>query len=68
MTLPLDIARCRGVGSDEDGWREGCEGCLRRTCRPEAARVSYMGPPPSIAFLCEYYIAPVDAAVYAAQN
>jgi hypothetical protein len=30
MTLPNDIARCPGVGSDEEGWREGCEDCARR--------------------------------------
>lgn len=60
MTLPLDIARCHGVGSDEEGWRDGCEDCLRRTCRPEAARVSYMEPPAIIAFWCEYHIPPVD--------
>ena len=23
--------RCHGSGSDEEGWREGCEDCLRRT-------------------------------------
>ena len=29
--LPFDIARCPGVGSDAEGWRDGCETCLRRT-------------------------------------
>lgn len=29
--LPNDFARCPGDGSDADGWREGCEDCMRRT-------------------------------------
>jgi hypothetical protein len=32
-----DIARCEGVGYEEDGvisWREGCEDCVRRTMQP----------------------------------
>lgn len=33
MTLPADVARCPGVG-DEEGWREGCCDCLRRTAPP----------------------------------
>lgn len=28
-TLANDIARCPGVGNDADGWRDGCEDCLR---------------------------------------
>ena len=28
--LPNDVERCAGVGSDEGGWRDGCERCLRR--------------------------------------
>ena len=59
--LPNDVARCNGVGFDEDGewgWREGCETCLRRT----AARAKYyslIAPPAIIAFECEYLIEPV---------
>ena len=56
-TLPNDIARCGGVGSDEEGWREGCETCLRRTApRPEI--VVTIAPPPIIAFECEHLIEP----------
>ena len=29
LMLKNDIARCAGVGSDEEGWREGCEDCGR---------------------------------------
>lgn len=61
--LPSDMARCAGVGFQEDGewhWREGCEDCLRRTapwgCRPGGD--VHMEPPPIIAFECEYRIAP----------
>ena len=53
--LPNDIARCGGVGSDEEGWREGCDTCLRRTApRPEI--VVMIAPPPIIAFECEHLI------------
>lgn len=55
--LPDDFARCNGVGCVEDGWREGCEHCLRRT----AARrtfVCMIAPPPIIAFECEFLIDP----------
>lgn len=56
-TLPNDIARCGGVGSDEEGWREGCDTCLRRTApRPEI--VTWVEPPAVIAFECEYLIEP----------
>lgn len=56
-TLPNDIARCGGVGSDKEGWREGCETCLRRTAaRPEI--VVMIEPPLIIAFECEYLIEP----------
>ena len=56
-TLPNDIARCDGVGSDEEGWREGCETCLRRTAS-RGDRVVMMSPPPIMAFWCEYLIEP----------
>lgn len=50
--LPDDVARCAGVGNDAEGWREGCESCLRRLA---GGRV-HMQPPPIIAFWCEYQI------------
>ena len=53
-----DIARCIGCGSDAEGWREGCEDCLRRTDPGTGAHVVLMAPPPIIAFECEYRIAP----------
>ena len=53
--LKADIARCDGSGSDEDGWREGCENCLRRIAkRPEHCQM--IEPPAIIAFECEYLI------------
>jgi hypothetical protein len=51
MTLPADIARCPGVGSDSEGWRDGCESCARRTATGEP-----MTPPAIIAFWCEFHI------------
>ena len=56
-TLPNDIARCEGVGSDEEGWREGCETCLRRTANRDTSG-PWMEPPAIIAFECEYLIEP----------
>ena len=57
--LPNDYARCRGDGSDAEGWREGCEDCMRRTSPPgDPERVWMMAPPPIIAFECEFYIQP----------
>lgn len=56
--LAYDIARCAGVGSDEEGWRDGCEDCQRRT---EPGRDDYqvhMAPPAIIAFECVYYYQP----------
>jgi hypothetical protein len=61
-TLPNDVARCEGVGFDEDGdwgWREGCETCLRRTA-PRNGVHSYIEPPKIIAFWCEFLIEPTD--------
>lgn len=57
--LPYDYSRCPGVGSNEEGWREGCGTCLRRLSpgRPDGPQV-FMAPPPIIAFDCEYMIAP----------
>ena len=60
MSLPNDIARCSGIGSEKEGWFEDCETCLRRLAiasdNPNA-RVNNMQPPPIIAFWCEYRIA-----------
>ena len=58
MTLPNDVARCPGVGSEEEGWREGCEDCYRRTSKPHqnSMRWVWMEPPPIIAFECEFRI------------
>ncbi len=62
MTLPTDVARCPGVGSDAEGWREGCETCLRRTSPPaDPERVWMMSPPALVAFWCEYLIEPEAA-------
>ena len=58
-SLPADIARCAGVGSDAEGWREGCEDCLRRTCAPtDHPWVAYMDPPKVIEFFCPYHMQP----------
>jgi hypothetical protein len=49
--LANDIARCDGV-FEEGEWREGCEGCLRRTApRPEF--VTMFMPPPITEVGCE---------------
>lgn len=56
--LPNDVARCDGVGDDEEGWREGCEICLRRTAARPHDRCWMMKPPPIIAFECEFLIEP----------
>jgi len=63
MNLLRDIARCAGVGFEKDGvvsWREGCETCLRRTCRDNGERIVNMEPPPIIALECEYLIEQED--------
>jgi hypothetical protein len=54
--LPFDVARCKGVGDDKEGWREGCEGCLRRTSPGHTERQVYMNPPEVIVFECEFLI------------
>lgn len=60
MTLPADIARCDGVGSASEGWRDGCANCLRRTApRPWPFCVG-MQPPKVIVFECEYRIDPKE--------
>lgn len=56
-TLPNDIERCPGVGSDAEGWRDGCDDCLRRTA-PRPDTVWVMEPPAIIVFECESRIEP----------
>jgi hypothetical protein len=51
--LPKYVARCDGHYTD--GWREGCEHCLRRIA-PRPERVVMISPPPIIAFECENLI------------
>ena len=60
MKLPLDVARCAGIGSEEEGWFEDCEDCLRRTDIGVGDRVSNMQPPAVIAFFCETKIGVTD--------
>lgn len=60
MKLLNDVSRCPGVGSDEEGWREGCDDCLRRTDKATSEYVWYMMPPPIIAFECESRIDPSE--------
>ena len=55
-SLPDDAVRCAGVGSDIDGWRDGCDVCLRRLSPATRDFVSYIAPPPIIEFQCEYLI------------
>jgi hypothetical protein len=60
-SLPDDVARCSGVGSqDDDGWdwREGCEDCLRRTVPSHSMWPTNIAPPSIIVFECPYRIAP----------
>lgn len=56
MPLPYDMARCNGVGNDEEGWRKGCEDCLRRTELGHPYWQAFIEPLPIIAFECEYRI------------
>ena len=62
MSLSYDTARCIGVGSDEEGWREGCETCQSRTAPRRSELTWYITPPPIIAFECEYLIEPGEIA------
>jgi hypothetical protein len=55
--LPNDVARCDGYRAE--GWREGCEDCLRRTAeRDPKDWISMMAPPVIVGFECEARIAP----------
>ncbi len=58
VTLPNDVARCAGVGDDDEGWREGCEDCSRRLAESTGDVVAWMLPPEIIAFWCEFRVAP----------
>ncbi len=46
--LPDGDARCNGHGSDAEGWRDGCQTCLRRTA-PRPQIYSVTSPPAVIA-------------------
>lgn len=51
-----NLERCRGVSYPEDGkieWREGCEGCLRRTLPDNGTSIE---PPSIIVFFCPYLV------------
>lgn len=60
MTLPADIARCRGFGDGPEDWLDECHDCQRRTAPwgglPGGGR--HMAPPPIVALWCESYIPP----------
>jgi hypothetical protein len=58
-TLANDIARCNGVGNDAEGWREGCETCLRRTA-PRPIQCWTTDPPTFIDNQCPYAIKPQE--------
>lgn len=60
--LPNDVARCSGVGNEAEGWREGCEDCLRRTAPSDGEWVAHMSPPKIIVFSCAYHI-PNDSRI-----
>lgn len=57
MSLPADKERCSGVET-EDGWREGCSDCLRRTDRSTFPLNVWMAAPEVIVGECEFRIAP----------
>lgn len=54
--LPFNIDRCKGVGSPEEGWREGCDICLRRLSLGDGDNQKYIQPPEIIVFECEHLI------------
>lgn len=58
--LPDDVARCQGSGSNADGWREGCDDCLRRIAPVAGDRAVWIVAPPIIVFECEYRIEVID--------
>lgn len=55
MNHHSEIARCPGVGNDSEGWREGCEKCLRRG-ELDGGGGMEIEPPPIIVFECEFLI------------
>jgi hypothetical protein len=55
-TLSNDIARCKGIGDEKEGFYEECVKCLRRTSPRNGDRTVWMKPPPIIALWCEYLI------------
>ena len=61
VTLPNDVARCVGVGDDDEGWREGCDDCARRLAESTSDVSVWMLPPAIIAFSCEFRIEPPNA-------
>lgn len=57
--LPNDVAKCNGVGEEEDGimyWRDGCERCARRLYPVHWEYAYYLEPPTIIDFECDYLI------------
>jgi hypothetical protein len=54
--LAYDVARCTGAGSGAEGWREGCENCLRRIVPGRAERQAMIAPPVLVVFECENLI------------
>lgn len=67
MSLPADVARCNGVGFEDEGgggwiWREGCDDCQRRTDRSRPMQSWGVEPPRVIVFECEYRIPPEGKA------
>ncbi len=56
-TLLADVARCSGV-EEEDGWREGCADCLRRTDRGHFPQNAWIAPPALVVFECQHRIEP----------
>lgn len=57
MSLPHDVERCSGIGSESDGWHEECETCLRRTS-PGGQNTPHREPPQIIVFSCPLVIEP----------
>lgn len=63
--LLYDFARCAGVWSYDDGWRNGCEDCMRRTAPPPPGNrvVSNMAPPAIIVLECPSWIPGTSEAI-----
>jgi Protein chain release factor A len=54
--LPFDDARCVGVGNDQEGWRTGCEVCLRRLSPGNPLDQWHTDPPELVNGECELII------------